>query len=141
MPPEATPDIVVTAFDHYRLFRLLDRLRRAQPDAAPAHDALEHELDRAIVVEQDEVPPDVVTMNSMVRAVDQNTEEELKITVVFPGQAAPRDGKISVLAPLGLALFGARVGDEIEWPMPGGTRRLYVDRLLFQPEAAGRFDL
>jgi regulator of nucleoside diphosphate kinase len=137
----ATSETVVTNYDHYRLFRLLDRLRNAQPFSSGAYDALEEELDQATIVNQREVPADVVTMNSKVSAVDLDTGQQMQVTVVFPGDASPASGRISVLAPVGLALLGRRVGEEIEWPMPGGTRRLGIAGVLFQPESAGRFDL
>jgi regulator of nucleoside diphosphate kinase len=57
---------------------------------------------------------------------------------VFPHEANVDDGKVSVLAPLGTAVLGYRTGDLIEWNVPGGTRRLQVERVLFQPEAALR---
>lgn len=134
-------EIVITQFDHDRLSALLDRLRREHEIWSGAAAALEEELDRATIVPPAQVPADTVTMNSEVHVVDLDNDEEIRVRVVFPGAAAPRAGKISVLAPLGLALLGASVGDEISWGMPGGVRRLKVQKIVFQPEASGRFDL
>lgn len=139
-PLPTPPEIVVTRFDHDRLSRLIERLHREGRDTA-ASDALEDELERATVVDTHDVPATIVTMNSEVETVSLDTGETRHLTIVFPAQASPRDGRISVLAPLGLAMLGARVGDEITWTMPGGPRRLRVQRIHFQPESAGHFDL
>lgn len=136
--------IVVTQFDYDRLSRLVDRLRReARSPAATEADLLEDELERATIVDSRAVPSTVVTMNSEVEVVslDNGSGHTVRLRVVFPAEASPKSGRVSVLAPLGLALLGARVGDEIEWTMPGGTRRIRVERIHFQPEAEGQFAL
>jgi regulator of nucleoside diphosphate kinase len=129
-------DIVMTEQDYARLRRLVERRRMTD-----AVDELDSELERATVVGPHEIPPDTVTMNSSVDLEDLDTGERQVISVVFPGAAAPKRGRVSVLAPLGTALLGYRAGDVIEWPMPGGGRRFRIQRVRFQPEAAGRFDL
>ena len=91
---------------------------------------------RAEIVAPDEVPPDVITMNSRAQLVDLDTNERMEFTLVFPAQADIEEGKISILAPLGTAMLGYRVGDEFEWAVPYGYRRLRVARIEFQPEAA-----
>jgi regulator of nucleoside diphosphate kinase len=129
----------MTDTDHRRLERLHETLV-SRLDWKNL-DALEAELNRAHVVPSREVPPTVVTMNSIVEIVDLDTGEELQVTLVFPRAANLRARRISVLAPVGLALLGARVGDVVEWPTPGRTRRLRVAKLVYQPEAAGDFEL
>ena len=131
--------IVVTESDLERLSRLL----RAQPPRnAPACDALEDELARADVVAPDEVAADVVTMNSRARFVDEDLGEELEMTLVYPRDADVARGRVSVLAPVGAALLGLAVGQSIAWPLPhGGTRRLRVSAVVYQPEAAGDLHL
>jgi regulator of nucleoside diphosphate kinase len=103
---------------------------------------LHDELLRATVVRSQEIPPNVVTMNSRVRFRDLETNEESEATLVYPGSADVDAGRLSITAPVGAALFGLSVGEEIEWPVPNGkTRKLKILDVLFQPEAAGRFDL
>ena len=97
--------------------------------------ALQAELDRAMIVPPAEVPGDVITMYSRAVLQDLDTGEDMEFTLVFPHEADIDEGKISVLAPLGTAMLGYRVGDEFEWQMPGGTRRLKVGDVVFQPEA------
>ncbi|MGB4785506.1 MAG: GreA/GreB family elongation factor, partial [Candidatus Acidiferrum sp.] len=84
-----------------------------------------------------DIPADTVTMHSHVRVRDLDTGGESTYTLVFPSDADIAKGKISILAPIATALLGYREGDEIEWPTPGGRRRLNVIRVLYQPEAAG----
>ncbi|WP_437493934.1 nucleoside diphosphate kinase regulator [Sorangium sp. So ce1014] len=140
MAPHTNP-IVITEFDRDRLTRLLEALRERPGADPPTLEALEIELERADVVKQQEVPPDVVTMNSRAQLVDLDTQEALSVTVVFPGSADVNSGRISVLAPMGLALLGCREAEEVEWPTPSRTRRLRIERVVYQPEASGRFDL
>lgn len=130
----------MTQFDLDRLEALSDRLGQKHP-APPMLDALERQLDQAVVVKPEEVPPDVVTMNSRVRVSDPATQEALDLTLVFPSMTAIDEGRISVLAPMGLALLGSREGELIEWSTPRGTRRLRVERVVFQPEASGQFEM
>jgi regulator of nucleoside diphosphate kinase len=132
--------IAITQFDFARLEKLVNRLRTKE-DLPTVAKALEDELDRANVVDPREVPADVVTMNSRATVRDLVTGDVESVRLVFPGAAAPRKGAISVLAPLGLALLGTRAGDEVSWEVPGFARRLRVETVTYQPEAAGRFDL
>jgi regulator of nucleoside diphosphate kinase len=102
--------------------------------------ALGDELQRAIVVEPEDVPDDVITMNSRAEMLDLETGETIIFTLVFPSQANVDEEKISVLAPIGAGMLGYRMNDEFEWSVPGGVRRMRVTRIHYQPEAAGDFD-
>jgi regulator of nucleoside diphosphate kinase len=127
------PRILLSRFDHERLERLL-----AKVGPRPDLDALREELERAEVVDPGRVPANVVTMNSVVRFVDEESGRESEIKLVFPGHADVESSRISVLAPVGSALLGLSVGASIDWPLPNGrTRRLRVVALTYQPEAAG----
>ncbi len=129
--------IYVTEQDMARLERLL-----ASTQATKNVEDLEEELGRAVVVAPDQIPPNVVTMNSKVRFRDEATGDESEVTLVYPTEANAADSKVSVLAPVGAALLGLSVGQTIEWTMPTGkVRKLKIVAVLYQPEAAGRFDL
>ena len=129
-------DIYVTENDLQQLERLLEISKRTANV-----EALSDELGRAIIVEPHVVRPDIVTMNSTVRFRDDATEEETELSLVYPQDADIGAGKVSVLAPVGSALLGLSVGQSIEWPMPSGqTRRLRLEAVLYQPEAASRSD-
>lgn len=83
------------------------------------------------------IPGDVITMNSRVRLLDLHDGSVLEYTLVYPGDADYAAGKISVVAPIGAAMIGYKVGDEIEWEVPAGRRRFRIEAVLYQPEAAG----
>jgi regulator of nucleoside diphosphate kinase len=130
----------MTEFDLRRLDALAQRVReRVRPPGSLS--PLERELARAVPVKAEDVPATVVTMNSEVEVVDLATDERRSITVVFPSMASVEEKRVSVLAPLGTALIGSREGARVAWQTPRGPRELQVKRVLFQPEAAGRFDL
>ena len=140
-PNETLRDsIIVTEFDKRRLLSLIEIFRGRSTDPASL-DQLELELERADTVEPRDVPADVVTMNSTVVLVDLDTRDRRTLTVVFPSAANADLGRVSILAPVGRALLGARQGAEVECPTPGGTRRVAVERISFQPEADGKFNL
>ena len=136
-----TRTIYITEYDMKRLRALIDDAKRLAPRGNEYLESLEVELDRGIRVAPTEIPPDTVTMNSRVRLVDLDTNEEMVYTLVFPDDADIAKSKISVLAPIGTAMLGYRVGDTFEWRVPDGTRRLRVKNVLYQPEAAGNYDL
>jgi regulator of nucleoside diphosphate kinase len=98
---------------------------------------LDRELDRAEVVSSEDVSPDVVTMHSTARVRDLADGATSLYTVVFPMDADIESKRISILAPIGTALIGYRAGDVIELATPGGMRRLMIEEVLYQPEAAG----
>ena len=126
------PRIVVTSTDMERLRTLIDTT------AGDKADALDAELLRAEVVEPTQVPPDVVTMNSRVVYRDEETGETREVTLSYPKDASLEQGRISVLAPVGAALLGLSVGQEIDWQLPGGkTKRLHILSVTYQPQAAG----
>jgi regulator of nucleoside diphosphate kinase len=130
------PTIVVREIDARRLRGLL-AARRDSTLRDEAHlDELESELERALLVSADAVPPDVVVMDSAVCVLDLANDERREFTLVYPAEADPRVGRISVLAPLGTALLGFREGDEVEWLMPGGLRRLRIEQVRSRDETA-----
>jgi regulator of nucleoside diphosphate kinase len=100
---------------------------------------LDEELDRAESMKPQEIPHDVITMNSTFRLRNADTDEEMVYTLVFPGEADSAKGKISILAPIGTAVLGCKIGDNIEWEVPAGLKRFRVEGIVYQPEAAGDF--
>ena len=129
--------IIMSDEDHRRLVALIESARY---DASLSEDdlaALEGELKRARVVPRSRVPSEVITMNSVVRLRDLDTEGLEEYELVYPADADVAHNRISVLAPVGTAILGYRLGDVIEWPVPAGPRRLRVEEVLYQPERAG----
>jgi regulator of nucleoside diphosphate kinase len=124
----------MNAADHAELKRAIATIGELSERGRAELGALRGELDRAEIVAPEQVPPDVITMNSRAGLLDLDTNERMEFTLVFPVDANIDEGNISVLAPLGTAMLGYRVGDEFEWRVPYGFRRLRVTEVKFQPE-------
>lgn len=127
--------IQITSLDMQRLRKLLDNPDLKQQK--PYLQELEREMDQAILVEPNQIAANTITMNSTVQLVDLDTDERMIVTLVYPEHANVQEGKISVLAPIGTAILGCSEGETIQWEVPDGTRSLKVERILYQPEAAG----
>lgn len=133
-----TRTIYVTESDKARLEDLFDYVSNVWKRDQRYVDALRRQLEHAEAVAAAEIPADVVTMNSQVRVRDLGAGKVTVYTLVFPRDADFSRNRISILAPIGTALLGLRVGDVVEWKVPAGTRRLKVESVLYQPEAAGQ---
>jgi regulator of nucleoside diphosphate kinase len=129
--------IIISDADHQRLEALIESVRYNASLREDYLDALDGELKRARVVPQLAMPPEVITMNSVVRLRDLDSDDTEEYELVYPADADMAHNRISVLAPIGTAILGYRLGDVIEWPVPAGLRRLQVEEVLYQPERAG----
>jgi regulator of nucleoside diphosphate kinase len=76
---------------------------------------------------------------STFRLRNLDSDEEVVYTLGFPDEANSSNGKISILAPIETAELGYRVGDTVEWEVPAGLKRLRIEAIVYQPEAAGDF--
>lgn len=131
--------IYLTQTDLDRLWDLLEAY--ATGSGGRRFDKLEDELVRAVIMPRDQIPKDVVTMNSRVVFEDETTAQRREVTLVYPGKADINAGKISILVPVGTALLGLRAGQSIDWELPGGQKRRYrIIEVPYQPEAAGKPD-
>ncbi len=132
--------IYITEFDLKRLKELIKVAEEFGDKRTVRYlEKLDEELDRADLVKPQEVPKDVITMNSTFRVRDLDKGEETVYTLVFPSEANSSKGKISILAPIGTAVIGYRAGDTIEWEVPAGVKRFKVEEIVYQPEAAGDY--
>ncbi|HEX7630936.1 MAG TPA: GreA/GreB family elongation factor [Lacunisphaera sp.] len=109
--------------------QVLSRLIAGVPGRTTTVDRLRGELARAIVLDPAVVPTTAVGLNSRVEIEDLDTHEREEYQLVLPAVADPDQQRLSVLAPVGTALLGYSEGDEIEWPTPGGSRRLKLLRV------------
>ena len=99
------------------------------------NEPLRRELERAVLVSSEAVPPDVATMNSQVRYTDETEGVTRTVALVYPPAARGGKTMVSVLAPVGSALLGLSAGQSIEWDFPDGSRhRLKLEEVLHQPE-------
>ena len=133
--------ITVTDNDRQRLGTLLQSQLALEMAERRQIDDLDSKLERAQPVSPHQAPPDVVTMNSVVRLRDLETDEAEVYQLVYPEQARIAERRISVLAPVGTAILGHAEGCIVEWPVPGGRCRLQIDEVIYQPERAGEFHL
>jgi len=128
--------------DELGLIKEARKLKNSRNDAEWARiEELEVELNRAIIVDTDKIPPDIVTMNSKVCLRDADTGKDEIYQLVYPEDADIEQNKISILAPIGTAILGYKVGDIIEWKVPAGLRKLKIKKIVYQPEAAKEYQL
>jgi regulator of nucleoside diphosphate kinase len=134
--------IVLTQNDYTRLKQLLLELSRQTDGMQASLETLEEILDFARVVQPDQVPANIVTMNSRVMFEDVRTGDKGTVTIVYPADADVSTRRISILSPVGAALIGESQGAEVELPVPHGqTRRIRIVDVLYQPEAEGNYEL
>jgi regulator of nucleoside diphosphate kinase len=125
--------IYITEIDKIRLQSLIEA------EQGPTIVELEHEIERAVVVEPQKVARDVVTMNS--RVALRLNDEEKEVALVYPQDADESSGKLSVLSDVGAAILGYQEGDIIDWIVSDRTRRILIERVIYQPESSGDFHL
>lgn len=133
--------IVMNKKDYLRINKWIDVAKSQKTIGVNEIENLLNEMSSASIVEPSEIPRDVVTMNSIVKISFLNSNKTLEFQIVYPDQANIKENKISIFSPVATALIGYRVSDEIEWIVPAGLTRIRIDEIIFQPEAAGEFDL
>lgn len=131
--------IYITEPDIRRLNSLIDEKLRKDTNADKSIKDLQAEIGRAKVVAANDLPGDIITMNT--RALIRLNGAEREITLVYPNEADLWGQRISVLSPIGIAVLGYREGEEIEWTVPSGTVKVHIKKILYQPEAAGDYEL
>ena len=130
-----TPQITLSSLDLDRIEALLAAIPAS---VFPGKADLQAELDRADVVEPTQIPPNVVTMNSTVQFEILETRQDFRLTLVYPRDIDGSADRVSIFAPVGSALLGLSVGDELAWPGPGGkSMTVRVTGIVYQPESAG----
>jgi len=131
------PKITISTLDAIRLEKLIDSIGGK---AFPGKDELLVELDRANIVTPEEMPSNIVSMNSMVKFREVSSDKTFVLTLVYPQDNGTLPDTVSILAPIGSALLGLKEGDEIEWPKPGGgLLSVQIIEVVYQPEREGEF--
>jgi regulator of nucleoside diphosphate kinase len=128
---------IVSVQDKQRLTAAVERARSSWSTYAPYLDFFGAELRRALVLPPSQVPDDVITMNSRFVLADPRSGESTSYSLVYPDAQTQRHDELSVLTPMGIALLGARVRDEVCWTSSEGPEVAMVQRMLYQPEKAG----
>ncbi len=133
--------IYLTKADKAKLETLLAEEVLKANDGFGHLEGLTKELMKAKVVESADIPPDVITMNSIVLLQDLERGKSEEFVLVFPRDANDKMNEVSILSPIGTAMIGCRVGHAFEVNSPDGDRRLMVEQIFYQPEAAGDYHL
>ena len=134
-------EIYITSQDLKRLKKELSMAGVSYSHGRDDLQLLAKELDRAKIIEASEIPEKIVTMNTRLIFRDLDDDSTMEVTIVFPIDANINKGKISVFSPIGTALLGYSEGDIIEWKVPSGITRIRIEKVLYQPEASGEFNL
>lgn len=87
---------------------------------------LENMLKNAQVVDESELPNDMVSLGKTVKVKDYEFDEEVEYTIVGSAEADPMSYKISNESPVGVALMGKKIGEEVEVIVPGGTNKFKI---------------
>ncbi|MCR6642033.1 MAG: nucleoside diphosphate kinase regulator [Sporocytophaga sp.] len=134
-------NLVMNRLDYARIKKSIIDLKQSRAISPEELEKLNGELNAAKIVDPDKVPIDVVTMNSIVRIQFRNSGKVLQFKIVYPDEANLKENKISIFSPVATALLGYRAGDEVEWIVPGGVTKILIEEIVYQPEAAGHFNL
>jgi regulator of nucleoside diphosphate kinase len=132
--------MTITINDYQRLMGLVEfaSLKTKVPRGASQ---LIENLQTARLLSQSEIRDNIVTMNSRVKLKNQDSGIEIEVTIAYPEDAEPRERRVSVVSEIGLALLGRRENDEVSWRVPGGVGRFEIQKIMYQPEAAGDYHL
>ncbi len=133
--------VYITDYDYKRLELLLDIMNSVPQNRRDDLSCLENELETCRVVAPDEMPGNVVTLNSRVKYLDLDTSQEKIVTLVFPSNADQSTGRISVTTPMGAAILGYAEGDVVAWKVYSGRKTIRIEEVLYQPEATGDYHL
>lgn len=125
----------ITHSDKNKLWKLIEKAKYIDYKTTQYIKDLEAELTKATIKSYNQIPSNVITMNSKVTLLIEGEEED--VTLVYPDEADPRNNKISVLSPIGTAILGLMEGSITERKIPSGTAQIEVKKVLFQPEAEG----
>ena len=133
--------VTLTKNDYTRIYKAITDAKNSKTINSNEAEKLLSELSKAEIVSSEKIDKDVVTMNSEVKLFFENTQKEQSFKIVYPQDANLKENKISIFSPIATALIGYKIGHEIEWIVPGGMTKIKIVDLIYQPEAAGDFDL
>lgn len=133
--------VTLTKNDYTRIYKAITDAKNSKTINSSEAEKLLSEISKAEIVPSEKIDKDVVTMNSEVKLFFENTQKEQSFKIVYPQDANLKENKISIFSPIATALIGYKISDEIEWIVPGGMTKIKIVDLIYQPEAAGDFDL
>lgn len=133
--------LIINRLDYARIKKSINDAKQSASISNMEAEKLLKELDVAEIVDPEAVPNNVVTMNSIVKISFLHNDKQVQLQIVYPDQANLKKQKVSIFSPVATALIGYKVADEIEWVVPTGLTRIRIDEIIYQPEAAGDYEL
>lgn len=133
--------IKITELDYIRLSKLLLSARDMNDTDIKNLDNLAFEINRAEKIDSREISPKIITMNSVVKLLNEETKNQIIIKIVYPEEADFKKGFVSILSPLGTALLGYEKGDKVLFEAPKGKVKIIVQDIKYQPESNGDYSI
>jgi regulator of nucleoside diphosphate kinase len=119
--------------------RIIEQIKRSRINAIAGTNikVLAGGLKEAKVIHTNQTPPNLITMNSkvLIRRMDNN--QYIEMSVVYHDNADSKHKKISVFAPIGIAMLGSKESETVNCQLPNGNVHYKICKVLYQPEAAG----
>jgi regulator of nucleoside diphosphate kinase len=134
-------EIIINSLDATRIRQRISRIKNGNAYSVNDIQRLVGELNRAKQADPGQIPADVITMHSIVKIKYISNDKTFTMQLVYPEEANIQENKISIFAPIAMALLGYKKGDIVNWPTPGGKIKIKIEDILYQPEAAGDFHL
>ncbi len=131
--------IKITEIDYIRLNKLLLLTRDKNDTDIKNLDDLAFEINRAEIIDSKKISPKIITMNSVVKLLNEETKNQIIIKIVYPQEADFKKGFVSILSPLGTALLGYEKGDKVLFNAPKGKVNITIQDIKYQPESNGEY--
>lgn len=123
-------EVLISRTDYELIKRIVGTVSAAENEMT-----LAHELSRATIVEDEQMPADVIRLNSKIKVLDVAANNNMEFTLVLPKYADIKQMRISLLTPMGSALIGFKTGDEVEWKVPAGLKKFKILSVLNDPSS------
>ena len=133
--------LIINSLDYSRIKKCISDAKQFKSINEAEAAKLMSELNSAKIVKPESIPSDVVTINSIVKLSFLNNNKQVQFQIVYPENANLKENKISIFSPIATALIGYKITDEIEWIVPAGLTKMRIDDIIYQPEAAGDYNL
>jgi len=134
-------NIILSSLDVKRIRKYIEDAKQRGKLSDFEIQRLVYEVNTAEIREPHDIPDNIVTMNSEINFSFINLSKQGKIKIVYPDLADVKKGKISIFSPIANALLGHKEGDVIDWIGPMGEMNMRIEKIVYQPEAAGHFAL
>lgn len=128
--------VVLLKEDYALLTKSFSKTRRLKIKALENYKRLISEISKAVLIDKDHFPPDVVRLNSTVIVKDMDTNLVTTYTIVLPDKVNAKQSKVSILSPIGIALIGFKKGLQFTWKFLSSKQRLSILEVYNSPSLA-----